>query len=206
MKNRLLFGFLAVVAWPSVVMCDAAAAAFPAACPEAAPAVSPADSFVSVAPGHEVPVYCVGRLDFPEKECPQPDSGDDGVLGLPARRAETPGKEPGLPVMTFLISDGSLRSVPATGLSMSFADGNLLVRSTGSSFEIPVSDLVKFYFSDDMSSVDSFPDEAAETVMAYSPSGVFFGCFTSGKEAARTLPSGLYILKSANRSSKIVIK
>lgn len=189
MKNRLLFGFLVVFAWSAVAVCDAAS-------PAVSPAASPAGSFVSVASGHGGCAHEVSR----------PDVSYDGVPGFAARKVAAPEEESGLPMMTFLAADGSVRSVPADGLSMSFADGGLLVSSSDGSFEITVADLVRFYFSDDMSAVSSVRAEGAEAVDAYSPAGVPFGRFASGKEAALTLPSGLYILKSANRSSKIIVK
>lgn len=106
--------------------------------------------------------------------------------------------------LTFQTEDGSEYSVVASGLSISFQDGNL-VASDGTS--LPLSNLRKMYFSN-VSDISGLASEKANgMVTVFNLQGKLLGTYPSLSEATATMGKGLYLIKIGNgKTQKQVVK
>ena len=110
------------------------------------------------------------------------------------------------PALAFELADGTVRSVSAANLSMTFAGGNLVADHAAGRLEIPVADLRKFYFTGGQASVADVALDADEAVEVYSATGMRMGRYSSEADAKADLPAGLYVMKSASRIFKTVVR
>jgi len=94
--------------------------------------------------------------------------------------------------LTFEKADGTLVSIPAEGLTLTFADGNL-VSSDGTT--IPLSSLSKMFFTETsgIATVQANLPEGAVDV--YTPSGIHVGTFGDTRDALNRLPKGFYVIR-----------
>ena len=100
----------------------------------------------------------------------------------------------------FLIlegNDGTTYSLNATGLTLTFSDGNL-VSSDGT--VIPLNSLVKMYFSE-ASGISTIPCTTSDDhVTVYSIAGILAGTYNDMTTAMSSLTKGLYIIKQKDGS------
>ena len=100
----------------------------------------------------------------------------------------------------FLIlegNDGTTYSINATGLTLTFSDGNL-VSSDGT--VIPLNSLVKMYFSE-ASGISTIPSTTSDDhVTVYSIAGILAGTYNDMTTAMSSLTNGLYIIKQKDGS------
>ncbi len=100
----------------------------------------------------------------------------------------------------FLIlegNDGTTYSMNATGLTLTFSDGNL-VSSDGT--VIPLNSLVKMYFSE-ASGISTIPSTTSDDhVTVYSIAGILAGTYNDMTTAMSSLTKGLYIIKQKDGS------
>ncbi len=100
----------------------------------------------------------------------------------------------------FLIlegNDGTTYSMNATGLTLTFSDGNL-VSSDGT--VIPLNSLVKMYFSE-ASGISTIPSTTSDNhVTVYSIAGILAGTYNDMTTAMSSLTKGLYIIKQKDGS------
>ena len=100
----------------------------------------------------------------------------------------------------FLIlegNDGTTYSMNATGLTLTFSDGNL-VSSDG--IVIPLNSLVKMYFSE-ASGISTIPSTTSDNhVTVYSIAGILAGTYNDMTTAMSSLTKGLYIIKQKDGS------
>lgn len=94
--------------------------------------------------------------------------------------------------LTFEKTDGTLVSVRAEGLTLTFS-GNNLVSSDGTT--IPLSSLNKMFFTETSGIASSVKDIPEGAIEAYTPSGIHVGSFGNTKEAIQSLPKGFYVFK-----------
>lgn len=106
--------------------------------------------------------------------------------------------------LTFQTEDGSEYSVVASGLSISFQDGNL-VASDGTS--LPLTNLRKMYFSN-ASNISGLAGEKANgMVTVYNLQGKLLGSYPSLSEATAAMGKGLFLIKEENgKTQKKVVK
>ena len=97
--------------------------------------------------------------------------------------------------LTFDKTDGTSVSLSASGLTLTFSDGNLLA-SDGTT--IPLASLSKMYFSQTsgISLAQTKTGSILEgTVSVYSTTGALVGTFDSQAEATGHLTQGVYLFK-----------
>ena len=92
--------------------------------------------------------------------------------------------------LTFENTDGSKVSLAATGLTLTFSDGNL-VASDGTI--IPLGSLAKMYFTQ-TSGITTATSSASGALKVYTLSGILVGTYTDGLIPV-SLPKGIYIIK-----------
>lgn len=117
------------------------------------------------------------------------------------------------PYLTFQTADGIAQSVPASQLSLTVADGQLMVYSPSGSKSFPLASLAKMYFSETeagstVTAIDSLPQDETrnQTVTVFTPAGVLVGTYPSLADAKGSLRSGVYVVKAESRTFKTTIK
>lgn len=109
----------------------------------------------------------------------------------------------GYPYLVLENTDGSTYSLSASGLTLTFSDGNL-VASDGTT--VSLSQLRKMYFSE-TSSINNLKHLSSDEVTVFTPSGVSMGHFPSISTAVSRLPKGLYIIQEQDgMNHKITVK
>ena len=108
--------------------------------------------------------------------------------------------------LTVENSDGTTTSMTASGLTITFADGQLKASNGSETWTLPLSSLSKMYFSntDGISEAAQAIDDGEVT--AYSTNGIVMGTFSSLDEARSQLKKGIYVIKSGSRTIKITVR
>lgn len=107
--------------------------------------------------------------------------------------------------LTFENTDGRQVSLTADGLKMTFADGNLVAKSTEGTMTFPVADLAKMFFAE-TSGVKDVKAEEATGVAVYNLSGIKLGDFRDAASAQNALQKGIYVVKKGNSTYKVTVK
>ena len=108
--------------------------------------------------------------------------------------------------LTVENSDGTTTSMTASGLTITFADGQLKASNGSETWALPLSSLSKMYFSntDGISEAAQAIDDGEVT--AYSTYGIVMGTFSCLDEARSQLKKGIYVIKSGSRTIKITVR
>lgn len=112
------------------------------------------------------------------------------LLGTAAVVAQTPS-------MVFTLSDGSTKSIPAQGLEITFSDTNLNATSPTQTLTLPLQELTQMELKDE-SGVTAPEIDPSSEVTVHTLSGILIGSFSSLSEAAKALPSGIYIVTDSH--------
>lgn len=100
--------------------------------------------------------------------------------------------------------DGTVHFMEATGLSITFSDGNL-VASDGTS--ITSGQLTKMYFSNESSVEELLAAALQGDITAYTPSGEKVGVYQSVSDLKASLKHGLFIMKDRKgNTAKITLR
>ena len=115
------------------------------------------------------------------------------------------------PYLTFQTADGNEQSLSTSLLTMTVADGQLVVTSASGSTAFTLASLKKMYFSQTaagsvVTDITSFPQTAEESVQVYTPSGIFVGSYASLAKAKCSLAKGIYVIKTENSTFKTTVK
>lgn len=109
--------------------------------------------------------------------------------------------------LTFVSSDGSQTSVAASGLCITFADGQLVGENGNSSITLDLGQLQKMYFGQATGIVAAATaDDGSSEATLYTLGGVKVGTFGTLDEARSQLRPGVYIVKTSNKTFKTTIK
>lgn len=108
----------------------------------------------------------------------------------------------------FQKADGTLVSLASESLSMTFSDGKLVATNGTESCTLPLSELSKMFFSSaDATGIDSAKaTDGDNSLEVFSLQGVSLGSFVTLDAARKSLPSGVYIVKTNVRTFKIAVK
>ncbi len=110
-------------------------------------------------------------------------------------------KADGYAYLTFETAGGKKVSVPLTSLTLSLSDSEL----TAGAQVFALSDLTKMYFSVSDETVTGITSLSAEAVAESDESAVFYDL--RGRRVSRDqMRSGIYIVKSKNKTAKIFVK
>jgi hypothetical protein len=97
--------------------------------------------------------------------------------------------------LTFEKADGSMVSLPVSGLTLTFIDGNL-VASDGTT--LPLASLTKMFFTE-TSGISTVQSLASGPSGIYTISGIYVG---EASNSLSRLPKGVYIIKSPQGVTK----
>ena len=114
------------------------------------------------------------------------------------------------PYLTFLDTNGTEQSVVATGLVITFSDGQMnATDNNGKVTTISLSDLKKMYFSSATSAIDSTgtEEEAKDSeVEVFTLAGNSRGKYEDIRQAKTALQKGVYVVKRSNQTLKIAVQ
>lgn len=97
--------------------------------------------------------------------------------------------------MVFKTADGATHTIAATGLEITFADGQLQAANSNETLVLPLASLATMEFSDNQTSLADAAARIEGIVEITSVSGVSFGAYTSIIDAIGALPGGTYLVK-----------
>lgn len=105
--------------------------------------------------------------------------------------------------LSFEKTDGSVVSVSADNLSMTFSGGKLLLdNGAAETQEIAVAALSRMFFSSSTSSITETTSCGDTEKLVYTLSGVCMGRYNDLK----TLPRGMYVVKEGNKTFKMTVR
>lgn len=112
------------------------------------------------------------------------------------------------PYLTFQTADGNVKSIAIESLRLTFSNGLLVATNGEGSQTYTLTDLSKMFFSQtptaiahpNMDRVDSAEAEV------FTMTGVSMGTFADEQVARASLPAGLYVIRSKDRTYKMSVK
>ncbi len=112
------------------------------------------------------------------------------------------------PYMAFQTTDGIVKTVSVSSLSLSVSNGVLIATSDDGTESFTLSDLSKMYFTSEavVTKVQNPESTGSSEVEVTSLAGVFCGTFPSVEAARQSLPAGMYIVKNSKETFKIAVK
>jgi len=110
--------------------------------------------------------------------------------------------------LTFQKSDGSAVSVSVSSLTMTFADGKLVVSNGTDNQELAVADLTSMNFSKTGTSAikDVVISDADGEIEAFSLQGVSYGKFKSLQTFKSDAAAGVYVIKGNGKTQKTAVR
>lgn len=109
--------------------------------------------------------------------------------------------------MKFETISGIHYTIDVDGLTMNIQEGVLTVSNCeGQNLSLPVSELSKFYFVPDLSSLTAITVTDGDEADIYTLQGIRVGHFASVTDAQSSLKSGIYVCVTPKRTFKLVVK
>lgn len=102
--------------------------------------------------------------------------------------------------MEFDSGDGSVKYISIENLKIIFENGMMKATSGNSILELPLEDLVSMQFSGNDASVNGIMLMETE-VELFNIDGISFGTFDNLQNAGKTLPEGIYIVRTKDGST-----
>lgn len=113
------------------------------------------------------------------------------------------------PYLTFLNTNGTEQSVVATGLIITFSDGQMIATDNGGKVTtISLSDLNKMYFSSGTSAIENTETEEEtkdSEVEVFTLEGTSLGKYEDIQQATTSLQKGVYVVKRSHQTLKIAV-
>lgn len=112
------------------------------------------------------------------------------------------------PYLVFLNTEGTATTLSVESLSITINDGKLVVTNTDGTQTFSLSDLSKMFFTKttDLTGVNDINTDGMEEVEVFTIGGVKLGKYENIALAKASLKSGLYVIKSSQKTYKIAIK
>lgn len=111
------------------------------------------------------------------------------------------------PYLSFQTVDGSVVSLKSSNLNLTIEDGKLVVQNDEGSNKFVLTDLARMFFSQSTeTAITNLNTDVNSTLQVYTTSGVFLGGFDSEHSLRRSVPSGIYVVKTNGRTLKMAVK
>ena len=112
------------------------------------------------------------------------------------------------PYLVFQNTEGTTTAFAVESLTITISNGKLMAKNADGTQSFSLVDLSKMYFTRqaDLTGISNTGTSENEIVEVITTGGINLGKFQNDNEAKRSLKPGLYILKSKQKSYKIVIK
>lgn len=107
--------------------------------------------------------------------------------------------------LTFKMTDGTEVSVEAADLIINYNAGKLLITGPTVDRELIVAELESMQFTSEAAGLKNIiAEEGSGNFSVYTASGMEAGSFSSINDVRKALPSGVYIIRSGEKSFKII--
>lgn len=111
------------------------------------------------------------------------------------------------PYLSFQTVDGSVVSLKSSNLNLTIEDGKLVVQNDEGSNKFVLTDLARMFFSQSTeTTITNLNTDVNSTLQVYTTSGVFLGEFDSERSLRRSVPSGIYVVKTNGKTLKMAVK
>ncbi len=111
------------------------------------------------------------------------------------------------PYLSFQTVDGSVVSLKSSNLNLTIEDGKLVVQNDEGSNKFVLTDLARMFFSQSTeTAITNLNTDVNSTLQVYTTSGVFLGEFDSERSLRRSVPSGIYVVKTNGKTLKMAVK
>lgn len=111
------------------------------------------------------------------------------------------------PYLSFQTVDGSVVSLKSSNLNLTIEDGKLVVQNDEGSNKFVLTDLARMFFSKSTeTSITNLNTDVNSTLQVYTTSGVFLGEFDSERSLRRSVPLGIYVVKTNGKTLKMAVK
>ena len=112
------------------------------------------------------------------------------------------------PYLVFQNTEGTTTVIAVESLSITISDGQLVATNADGTQSFALTDLSKMYFTQqaDLTGISNAATQEDEVVEVFTKGGIKLGKYLNINEAKSSLKPGLYILKSKQKSFKIVVK
>ena len=110
--------------------------------------------------------------------------------------------------LTVQQTNGAEQSFTASGLTITFSQGNMVLNENGTSTTVSLSGLSKMYFSDEATGIETLGNASSVTdgTVIYDLQGRKVATSPLLNVSTSQLPKGVYIVKQGDRSYKITVK
>ncbi len=108
------------------------------------------------------------------------------------------------PWLTFSMTDGSEISVAAEGLTINYSEGNLLLKSATVDQSLATNQVASMRFTTFEAGVEGINDILSSEADYFDLSGKKAGRFSSSEQARKILPSGIYIVRTKDKTIKVI--
>lgn len=112
------------------------------------------------------------------------------------------------PYLVFRNTEGTTTVIAVESLSITISDGQLVATNADGTQSFALADLSKMYFTQqaDLTGISNAGKQEDEVVEVFTTGGIKLGKYLNINEAKTSLKPGIYILKSKQKSFKIVVK
>lgn len=111
------------------------------------------------------------------------------------------------PYLSFQTVDGSVVSLKSSNLNLTIEDGKLVVQNDEGSNKFVLTDLARMFFSQSTeTAITNLNTDVNSTLQVYTTSGVFLGGFDSEHSLRRSVPSGIYVVKTNGKTLKMAVE
>ncbi len=110
------------------------------------------------------------------------------------------------PYLAFETASGEVTTVAVESLALSFSGGNLVATDSEGTHTFALTDLKRMCFTTSSTSVIDTTLAADGEVEVYNIAGVELGRFAGIDDARRSLPSGIYLIKTNRGTQKIAVR
>lgn len=106
--------------------------------------------------------------------------------------------------LTFRLADDTELSVASENLSIDYIDDALHLKSATVDETLPVAQIKTMRFTEAPAGITDTAADVSEKAVFYNVSGANAGIFPSVEAGRLNLPSGIYIVKSGDKTFKII--
>ena len=112
------------------------------------------------------------------------------------------------PYLVFQNTEGTTTVIAVESLSITISDGQLVATNADGTQSFALTDLSKMFFTQqaDLTGISNAGTQEDEVVEVFTTGGIKLGKYLNINKAKSSLKPGLYILKSKQKSFKIVVK
>ncbi len=111
----------------------------------------------------------------------------------------------GLLNTAFTTTSGDI-VVSSDGLTITFADGNLVATNNEETRTFSLSDVTQFYFTSAPTGITDINADQPRQVEVFTIAGQRVGCYPSDTNLAAALSKGVYVVKNSTKTQKLIVR